>query len=114
MPTVYGCLGDGISGCSFADFLSVGSKPAGSGRWGNSDLAGSEIEWSLDVFAERRTDSGGDPCVDSARLSSGSTRVFRSGAFNSAAAALVVTGKRNSSEPINRHRTVGFRCAGNP
>lgn len=44
------CLGDGLSGCSAADLLDVGSRPLGAGRWGHLDLAGSLEEPTMDAF----------------------------------------------------------------
>ena len=44
---VYNCNGDGHQSCSLADFLAVGSKPKGAGRWGHLDLAGSVFEWTV-------------------------------------------------------------------
>lgn len=43
---VANCGGD--ASCTVADILPVGSRPAGAGRWGQLDLAGSVAEWTLD------------------------------------------------------------------
>jgi formylglycine-generating enzyme required for sulfatase activity len=48
---VFNCTGDGKQSCSLADILAVGSKPAGAGRWGHLDLAGSMFEWTLGAAA---------------------------------------------------------------
>ena len=54
---VYNCNGDGNQSCSRADILEVGSRPAGSARWGHMDLAGSMFEWTADAGG------GGDSAV---------------------------------------------------
>lgn len=46
----------------------VGSKPAGDGRWGQSDLSGNLQEWLLDYDVGFPTHSYIDPCVDCAQL----------------------------------------------
>lgn len=43
------CLGDGLPGCTVEDYVRVGSKPAGNGRWGHADLAGNVFEWIFDT-----------------------------------------------------------------
>ena len=47
------CYGDGLNGCSLADLILVGSKPAGIGRWGHSDLGGNVWEWARDTSTVR-------------------------------------------------------------
>ncbi|MEZ4311517.1 MAG: SUMF1/EgtB/PvdO family nonheme iron enzyme [Polyangiaceae bacterium] len=42
---VYNCMGDGDKSCALSDILPVGSRPKGTGRWGQVDLAGSLFEW---------------------------------------------------------------------
>lgn len=46
----YKCMGDGSApdSCAFGDFLRVGSKPAGTGKYGHLDLAGSMFERTID------------------------------------------------------------------
>ena len=55
----YECMGDGVSACSSTDFIVVGSRPAGNGRWGHADLAGNVEEWMLDYSGAYQT-----PCHD--------------------------------------------------
>jgi sulfatase modifying factor 1 len=104
---VYGCLGDGVSGCSVADILGVGSRsPEGDGRFGHADLAGNVWEWTLDL----RDSSYINPCEDCANLTVGTDRVARGGDFDSAASYLRV-GYRSHSPPGERSGLVGVRCA---
>src|SRR5262249_1934838 len=58
-----GCIGDGNAACTLADLLPVGSKPAGDGKWGQSDLFGNVEEWGLDWKDTYQTS-----CVDCADL----------------------------------------------
>jgi formylglycine-generating enzyme required for sulfatase activity len=76
---VYGCAFDGRDGCTDADLPVVGSAPAGAGRWGHLDLAGSVWEWTLDVYAPYTAAA----CVDCANLAvtAAEGRVFRGGDF---------------------------------
>jgi len=64
---VYNCAGDGDPACDLSDFLPVGSKPKGAGRWGHMDLAGSVFEWTTStamrhVFVEQARSRGGGFC----------------------------------------------------
>jgi formylglycine-generating enzyme required for sulfatase activity len=97
--------GDMTPDCTLSDLLVVGSKPAGDGRWGQSDLAGSLYEWTLDRAAPYE-----NPCPDCANLTSGSAREIRGGSFASSAWELRA-GIRHSFAPTNRVSLVGFRCA---
>jgi len=48
----YDCAADGspAQDCALSDILPVGSLPAGVGKFGQADLAGSMFEWALDWF----------------------------------------------------------------
>src|SRR3954464_15259673 len=70
------CVGDGMAGCALTDLVPVGTKPAGDGRWGQSDLAGNVVEWMLDSLSVYPT-----PCTDCAKLTAASDRVIRGGSF---------------------------------
>jgi sulfatase modifying factor 1 len=60
---IYNCTGNGDVSCSLADILPVGSRPAGAGRWGHLDLAGSMFEWTIDAAgAETSVNRGGGFC----------------------------------------------------
>lgn len=83
----------------------VGAKPGGDARWGQSDLAGNVLEWTLDLSGNYVT-----PCVDCAQVGNGSARMIRGGAFNSDEIALRA-GIRGSTPPTNRYYLFGVRCA---
>jgi formylglycine-generating enzyme len=106
---VYDCMGDGSAAgaCATADILKVGSKPLGNGRWGQSDLAGSLYEMTLDLYASV-PDS---PCVDCAHLSGSSTsRVIKGGNFTATASTLPAA-HRAGQTTTDRSGYIGFRCA---
>jgi cysteine-rich repeat protein len=104
---VYNCLGDGDTDCSSGDVLAVGSKPAGQGRYGQDDLAGSMWEWALDYYEPYPTGS----ITDYASVTGGSSRALRGGSWYYTALYLAVGGRRLSSLPTDRSRHIGFRCA---
>jgi sulfatase modifying factor 1 len=106
---VYGCLGDGVPGCSFADILPVGSRPDGNGLFGQSDLAGSMWEWGLDWFAPYPTSAQ----TNYANIATGSTRVIRGGDYGSPASTLPAAFRYSYGFPNARFTNVGFRCARN-
>jgi formylglycine-generating enzyme len=108
---IYGCYyggGSGPGSCyGWDNIASFGSAPMGNGRFGQSDLAGSMWEWTLDSYAPY------DPsCTDCVALS-GTDRVFRGGAFNQTEAYLAA-GSREHGDPATRFGAVGFRCARTP
>jgi sulfatase modifying factor 1 len=76
---VYGCTYDGVDGCTPADLPVVGSLPAGAGRWGHLDLAGSVWEWTLDVYGDY-TAATCDNCANLVETADDG-RVFRGGDF---------------------------------
>lgn len=102
------CIGDGMAGCALTDLLPVGSRPAGDGRWGQSDLAGNVFEWLLDWQGPYAT-----PCTDCASLAPSPNRRLRGGAFASSITDLR-SGVRNSNQPAIHVGNVGFRCARAP
>lgn len=105
------CIGDGMAGCASTDIVPVGSKPAGDGRWGQSDLAGNLAEWALDWDGLYPS-----PCVDCANLATEGTRVVRGGSFFDAAAS-IRTGARSAvvdTTPSTQAGDTGFRCARAP
>jgi sulfatase modifying factor 1 len=103
----YDCLGDRSAPtvCAAADFLRVGSKPLGAGRFGQVDLAGSTAEWVLDFRADF-----GARCDDCANLIGSVSRSVRGGAWNAVATYLHAS-KRNDNAPGVRYNDTGFRCA---
>jgi formylglycine-generating enzyme required for sulfatase activity len=65
MYAVYDCLADGSQAqdCAITDIPLVGSLPAGNGKFGQADLAGSMFEWVIDWFALYTT-----PCTNCANI----------------------------------------------
>jgi len=106
---VYDCLGNGDLDCVFADILPVGSRPAGNGRFGQSDLAGSMWEWGLDWFDVYPVAAQNNY----ANLASGVARIIRGGDCGSGASTLPAAARYSYGYPTARFENVGFRCAGN-
>ncbi len=102
----YACLADGLPSCTRDDLPRVGAAPAGDGRWGHADLAGSVWEWALDWYA----DPYGTPCVDCANLTDASFRLHRGGAFRNVEMA-ARSATRGFDPPSYRASDVGVRCA---
>jgi formylglycine-generating enzyme len=103
----YECLGDGTGSCSVTDLTVVGSKPAGDGKWGQSDLGGNVYAWLLD--------SGGtvvfiNPCVDCASVDDTGERIARGGSYRDALGEMRV-GVRSSFDESVRADVFGARCA---
>jgi formylglycine-generating enzyme len=105
---VYDCTGDGsLAGdCAVTDILPVGSRPAGTGKWGQSDLSGSLSEWVLDWQGPYPGE-----CIDCANVTPGSDRVARGGNWQSDNTSLLSTLANVSHPPSQRDVTLGFRCA---
>jgi formylglycine-generating enzyme required for sulfatase activity/outer membrane protein assembly factor BamB len=99
------CIGDGAPGCTVSDLVPVGSDSAGDGRWGQSDLAGNVLEWTLDWAGAYPV-----PCADCANLTPGAHREIRGGSFASDDDDLR-TGRRIGIGPGERNEITGFRCA---
>lgn len=102
------CVGDGMPGCTVADLVPVGSKPAGDGRWGQSDLGGNVFERTLDF-------EGPYPnlCMDCAVLTSTSDDNRTRGGSFSYDPSWMRTVARSMWPRSGRHRALGFRCARN-
>ena len=100
--------------------IAVGSHPAGNGRWGHRDLAGSMYEWTLDWIASYSSAS----CSNCANVDDGSLRAYRGGSWESGDDQLRAA-YREGGDPSWRGRyqpaglmnpsfyrgSVGFRCA---
>lgn len=99
------CAGDGQAGCAVTDLILVGTKPSGNGRWGQAELAGNVMEWTLDWTAAYQT-----PCEDCANLTATTTRTLRGGFYNASAAELR-SGLRGGVPPSVRSPGYGARCA---
>lgn len=103
------CLGDGMAGCALTDLVPVGSKPAGDGLWGQSDLGGNVWEWVLDWHASPYA----NPCTDCANLTPASFRVLRGGDVLSVA-SLLRGAVRRYGTPADRYLGLGARCGRTP
>jgi len=88
----------------------VGTHASGRGRYGHDDLAGSVWEWALDWLDTNWYAAGGAECLDCARVSTGTHRVLRGGAYSFEAVTLR-TAARSGELPSGRKPSIGFRCA---
>ncbi len=106
----YDCLADGSDRwqCALTDILAVGSRsPDGNGFFGQSDLAGSMREWTLDAF---QVDTP-NPCHDCAVLPKEPLpRVLHGGAWD-LDQDLLLNSTRQEASPGFRFQDIGFRCA---
>jgi formylglycine-generating enzyme required for sulfatase activity len=97
-----------MPGCAATDLVAVGTRPAGDGRWGQSELVGNVNEWTLDWDAAYVS-----PCMDCASLSTASKRVMRGASMFDDATALRAS-RRSSFDPAVPFSTSGVRCARAP
>jgi formylglycine-generating enzyme required for sulfatase activity len=105
----YACLGDGDPDCAFTDILPVGSRPDGNGLFGQSDLAGSMWEWTLDWTANYPTSAQ----TNYANIAMGDRRIIRGGDWSSPASTLLAAARYSYGYPTARFTNVGLRCAAN-
>jgi sulfatase modifying factor 1 len=89
---------------------SVGSEPAGNGRWGHADLVGSMREWTLDWHAPDWYATTRSGCSDCVNLTPGGNRVTRGGYWDQSASDLRAA-RRQPIYPGSRGSGMGFRCA---
>jgi formylglycine-generating enzyme required for sulfatase activity len=107
----YGCLYPQLTMCNAPSAINVApvdSFPMGTGAFGQRQLAGNVLEWTLDLYDPNYP----TPCDDCAGLS-GTERVYRGGAFDRPEPYLY-TSKRINADPTVRSRDVGVRCARTP
>ncbi len=91
---------------AFTPLVAVGSTPLGDGRWGHSDLAGSQWEWNLDWFAAL---SGN--CDNCAQLVEASNRLIRGGGWSDTADQLPAANRYLGQAPGDVSSDIGIRCA---
>ncbi len=109
---VMSCLAAGAAdaGCHPTDLLPVGSRPAGAGRWGHRDLAGSVWEWNLDFYDPTYYQAVATGCDNCVSLLGTTPRVIRGGDFASPLVQVRAT-NRGSKPPVTADPYTGFRCA---
>lgn len=96
--------------CTLADLPPAGSRPAGKGRWGHLDLAGSLLELvrdGLDSGFYEKTAAG---CRNCAVLAIEEDTMRRGGSFRNAP-ALLRAAHRYYDSAFGRDSSTGFRCA---
>ena len=113
------CMGDMMIGCELTDLVPVGSKSAGDGYWGQSDLDGNVSEWALDKANFGAAPPYPMPCHDCANLTNGAGgRVVGGTSFNfpttDAQRYLRPMATRSGGFESGHGATLGARCARNP
>jgi formylglycine-generating enzyme required for sulfatase activity len=98
--------------------IPVGSTPAGRGRWGHHDLAGTVWEWSLDARGDFWYLHDGNECDNCANLELSDleqfpSRITRGGGWNWFAQHLRAA-YRGFAWPGSRDSVIGIRCARTP
>lgn len=88
----------------------VGTRPEGAARFGHQDLSGHLWEWTLDWLDTGWYAGGGATCVDCARVTTGTHRVLRGGAYSYETTTLRGAA-RSGQTPDTKDRAIGFRCA---
>jgi formylglycine-generating enzyme required for sulfatase activity len=100
--------GNGAVDCQNTDILAVGTKLAGTGRWGQMDLSGNVREWTFDWYGTYIT-----PCTDCLQTTtplSTPTRTMRGGHYQSNN-TYIETKTRDSATPSYRGvPNGGIRC----
>jgi formylglycine-generating enzyme required for sulfatase activity len=99
-----------IDASRFGAFRSrVGAwSPGGDGRFGQSDLAGGVMEWTLDSWGDGLL----TPCSDCANLRARTVWALRGGSYLSSPTGLTTSTRRGVG--LDRSYEVGFRCARAP
>lgn len=109
-PTLatWGCVPEGGATPCIAP---VGSHPLGAARWGQLDMAGSLVEWTLDWGVPDDYPLPCNDCVDVVQADSGARADRPEGDYRSANPARLETIIRNSDPPTLYGDEIGFRCA---
>jgi formylglycine-generating enzyme required for sulfatase activity len=92
----------------------VASFPAGAGRFGHFDLAGSMQEFVLDYgHIDWYSDPAGNPCDNCANLTPSTARVQRGGSWATGTPLgnVLRAAARSGGAPDARNYHIGFRCA---
>lgn len=90
--------------------IPVGSKPAGAGRWGHVDLAGSVSEWTLDFDDDHWYSATAATGADPANLTQSGSKMHRGAGYVSAAKLLRAADRFRLGTGA-RDENIGFRCA---
>ncbi|HEX5101479.1 MAG TPA: SUMF1/EgtB/PvdO family nonheme iron enzyme [Polyangiaceae bacterium] len=104
----YGCFGDGMAYCTFADILPVGSKPKDIGAFAQLDLGGSMSEMVFDTWATYPT----GPTTDYVNAMFDINRTEHGNGW--ANGPPVNMRARYKYEAAKRSYVTGFRCARAP
>lgn len=86
---------------------SVGTKPLGNGRWGQTDLGGGVVEWALDYHQDEYSPAFCDDCVN---LTASTDRIVRGGSYLDDAQGLFAAYARSEASSLIAPN-IGFRCA---
>jgi formylglycine-generating enzyme len=89
----------------------VGSKPSGDSKWGQSDLAGSMVEWILDWYEQPYRLKSCNDCADT-EPSYG--KVVRGGGWKDTALAMLSSYREFQMFLADRQDYIGARCARTP
>jgi formylglycine-generating enzyme len=88
----------------------VGMATMGAGLWGQMDLVGEVLEWSLEWDAPMVS-----PCIDCAYLSVGPSRAYVvEGGFSYGKGGALIPPQHQARNPPTRDFETGFRCARTP
>jgi formylglycine-generating enzyme required for sulfatase activity len=101
-PAETGCMG-------MKNVAPVGTAALGAGRWGQLDLVGEVVEWTMDSYVLAYV----EPCTDCVNLTDPAPAAARGDSFQSDGSYLRPT-SRNYFTRSNRVATFGFRCARAP
>jgi len=119
--TLWDACGDGTAGCATTDFIVVGTKPGGNGRWGQADLSGNVREWVRDSTGPTPV-----PCNDCVFLeipvgyANIQTKMARGGQYSSTPAPpgginpLANNGAAFDSPEVQGNMASGIRCVRTP